>query len=344
MAMSAMLATTLRRRTSDPTVARFGRIGDFGKVRDGIETVSASSDMASRTFVVHGPLDLRRTLAPLSRGAGDPTIRLGAGRAWLATRTTAGPATVALSHEGDTVRAEAWGPGADCALTGVPDLLALGTEPDQIPAGHPIVAQLARRYAGVRIPRSGAVLESLVPAILEQKVSGQAARRAWTGLIRTHGEAAPGPTEWRLRLAPDPAILAGLPYYAYHPFGVERRRADLIRRVATRAAWFEGIAELAFADAYARLTAVPGIGAWTAAEVGVRALGDVDAVSIGDFHLPNLVAFALAGEPRGTDARMLELLEPYRGQRARVVRFLELSGIRAPRYGPRLSLQPIEDR
>ena len=66
--------------------------------------------------------------------------------------------------------------------------------------------------------------------------------------------------------------------------------------------------------------AVPGIGPWTAAEVGVRALGDADAVSVGDFHLPNLVAFALAGEPRGTDARMLELLEPYRGQRARVVR------------------------
>jgi 3-methyladenine DNA glycosylase/8-oxoguanine DNA glycosylase len=96
-------------------------------------------------------------------------------------------------------------------------------------------------------------------------------------------------------------------------------------------------------DAYRRLTSVPGIGPWTAAEVGVRALGDVDAVSVGDFHLPNLVAFALAGEPRGTDARMLALLEPYRGQRARVVRLLELSGVRAPRYGPRLSVRGIED-
>ncbi|HEY6015068.1 MAG TPA: hypothetical protein VIU37_13725, partial [Candidatus Limnocylindrales bacterium] len=154
---------------------------------------------------------------------------------------------------------------------------------------------------------------------------------------------APGPPDWGLRLPPMPETLAGLPYYAYHPFGVERRRADLIRRVAARAAWFEAIVDLPLGDAYARLTSVAGIGPWTAAEVGVRALGDADAVSVGDFHLPNLVAFALAGEPRGTDARMLELLEPYRGRRAVAVRLLELGGIGAPRYGPRLALRRIEE-
>jgi 3-methyladenine DNA glycosylase/8-oxoguanine DNA glycosylase len=307
--------------------------------------------MAVRSYPIDAPLDLTRTLAPLSRGPYDPTIRLGTGRAWRATRTPAGPATVAIVQGGDEIRAEGWGPGADWALDAIPTLLGLDAipavlgldrEPDPIGSSHPLVTELARRHPGVRIPRSRAVLESLVPAILEQKIAGEEARRSMNGLIRVHGEPAPGPPEWRLRLMPAAATLAALPYYAYHPFGIERRRAELIRRVASRAPFFEAIVDLPLPDAYARLTAVPGIGPWTAAEVGARALGDIDAVSVGDFHLPNLVAFALAGEPRANDVRMLELLEPYRGQRARVIRLLELSGIRPPRYGPRLSVRRIE--
>jgi 3-methyladenine DNA glycosylase/8-oxoguanine DNA glycosylase len=298
--------------------------------------------MVAISYSIRHRLDLRLTLAPLARGPYDQTIRVATGRAWRATRTPDGPATVALVHAGDRLRAEAWGPGADRALADIPALLGLDTEPAPIPNGHPLIAQLARRDTGIRIPRTTAVIESLIPAILEQKVTSEEAHRATIGLTRVHGEVAPGPAEWRLRLPPTPATLAALPYYAYHPFGIERRRAELIRRVASRASWFEAIVDLPLPEAYARLTAVPGIGPWTAAEVGVRALGDPDAVSVGDFHLPNLVAYALAGEPRGNDTRMLELLEPYRGQRARVMRLLELSGIRPPRYGPRLSPRRIE--
>jgi 3-methyladenine DNA glycosylase/8-oxoguanine DNA glycosylase len=298
--------------------------------------------MAVRTYPIRYPLDLRLTLAPLRRGPYDPTIRLSTGRVWRTTRTADGPASVVLVHGGDQLRAEAWGPGADRLLADIPRLLGLDDDPAPIPSGHPLIARLVRHDTGIRIPRTLAVVESLVPAILEQKVTSDEAHRATIGLIRVHGEAAPGPAEWRLRLPPTPKTLAALPYYAYHPFGIERRRAELIRRIASRASWFEAIVDLPLPDAYARLTAVPGIGPWTAAEVGVRALGDPDAVSVGDFHLPNLVAYALAGEPRGNDARMLELLEPYRGQRARVMRLLELSGIRPPRYGPRLAPRRIE--
>jgi 3-methyladenine DNA glycosylase/8-oxoguanine DNA glycosylase len=296
---------------------------------------------ATLELPLDGPLDLLATLGPLARGRGDRTIRVTADRAWWSTRTGAGVATVSIRLGRGRLTADGWGPGAGPALQRVPQLFSAdaGTLTD---AAHPRIAALARRRPGVRILRTGAVLESLVPAILEQKVTGSEAHRAWHGLIRIHGEPAPGPLELGLRVMPAPETLATLPYWAYHTLGLERRRAELIRAIARHASRFEAIVDLPFDAAYARLRAVPGIGPWTAAEVGVRALGDVDAVSVGDFHLPHLVAYALAGEPRATDARMLELLEPYRGRRALVVRLLELSGLQAPRYGPRLSPRRID--
>ncbi len=179
-----------------------------------------------------------------------------------------GPASLAISQHGAELRSEAWGPGAERALAMIPTLLRLAEPPEPLPDAHPTVTHLARRFPGLRIPRTGAVLESLVPAILEQKVIGDEARRALFELVRRHGEAAPGPPELGLRLPPAPATLAALPYYAFHPLGVERRRAELIRKVAARPAWFEAIVDLPLDVAYARLTAVSGIGPWTAAEVG----------------------------------------------------------------------------
>ncbi len=294
-----------------------------------------------------GPFDLRRTLSPLVRGNGDRTIRVGSHEGWLATRTADGPATLRLSAASGVLTAEAWGAGAELALERAGRLVGVesGRQPTSTLASvdHGLIASLARRHPGVRTLRTEAVFEALVPAILEQKVTGAEAHRVWRGLVRTYGEPAPGPgAGLGLRLLPEPATLARLPYYAYHPLGLERRRADLIRAVAARAAWFEAIVELPLPEAYARLLAVPGIGPWTAAEVAVRALGDDDAVSVGDYHIPNLVAWALAGEPRGDDARMLELLEPYRGRRALVVRLLELGGPARPRRGPRFAPRRIE--
>ncbi len=298
--------------------------------------------MPTRTVALAAPLDLVRTLAPLSRGPGDRTARTAPGRAWLALRTADGDATLALSQDGASLHAEAWGATADAVLDRLDDLIGVPPEPGSLDGPYPLVRDLARRHPGIRIPNTRAVMASLVPAILEQKVTGTEARRAWFGLVRDHGTVAPGPADLRLRLPPPDAALAALPYYAYHPYGVERRRADLIRRVAARGAWFEATSDLPPDEARVRLTALPGLGPWTAAEVAVRALGDPDAVSVGDFHLKNLVSFALAGEPRGTDDRMLELLAPYAGRRAYVVRLLELSGLRPPMYGPRLAPRRIE--
>jgi 3-methyladenine DNA glycosylase/8-oxoguanine DNA glycosylase len=289
--------------------------------------------MPSLAIDLDRPLDLGLTLGIHSHGPADPTIRHEAGWHVRTTRTLDGPATMALRVRDGRLDAEAWGPGADRALAGIPALVGIDDDPAHLRAAPGLVAELARHMPGLRIGRTANVFEALMPAILEQKVTGTEAFQAYRALVFAYGEPAPGP--YRLMVAPDPARIARLPYYAFHPLGVERRRGDTLRYAAARANRLEEAVHLPIEAAYRRLTALPGVGPWTAAEVALRALGDPDAVSVGDYHLPNLVSWALAGEPRADDARMLELLEPWRGQRGRVVRLLEASGIRAPRYGPR---------
>ncbi len=289
---------------------------------------------------IRGRFDLLGTLAPLRRGASDPSIAVDGSAVWRAARTPEGPAAMRLEPVPDGVDVAAWGPGSSWAVAAAPALVGADDDPTALHAVHPVIRDLQQRFAGIRLGRTGSVLEALLPAILEQKVTGEQARRGYRALLRAHGEPAPGPRG--LIVPPAPATLAALPYFVYHPFGIERRRAETIRRAAASASALEAIVELALPEAYARLLAVPGIGSWTAAEVAARALGDPDAVSVGDYHLPHLVSWALAGEPRGSDERMLELLEPYRGQRARVIRLLEAAGIRPPRRGPRMVPRRIE--
>ena len=297
--------------------------------------------MPTRILPLDAPLDLGLTLGPLRRGLGDPTIRVSRRVVARATRTADGPATVVLTERGNQLDAEAFGPGADRLLAGVPDLVGAHDTPAAFRPAHPLLRDVARRLVGLRLGRTGNVVEALVPAILEQKVTGAEAFGAWRRIVRRYGEPAPGPPG--LWVPPPAGTLAALPYHAYHPLGVERRRAETIRRVTARANRLDEVVDLPLPDAYRRLVSFAGVGPWTAGEVALRALGDPDAVSIGDFHLPHLVSWALAGEPRGDDARMLELLDPYRGQRGRVVRLLEASGVRPPRYGPRLAPRSIAD-
>jgi 3-methyladenine DNA glycosylase/8-oxoguanine DNA glycosylase len=295
--------------------------------------------MPNRSFRLDRPIDLQLTLGLHARGPRDPAMRLAPGHVIRATRTADGPATLELIARGDRIEGEAWGPGAERVLDSMAALVGATEDRAGFRPEHRLLADLDRRLPGLRIGRTGAVLEALVPAILEQKVTGTEARRGYHGLIDRWGEAAPGP--FGLRLLPAAIVLAAIPYHEMHPIGIERRRAELIRTVAARAQRFEDIVDLPLGDAYARLTALPGVGPWTAAEVAIRALGDPDAVSIGDYHLPSLVSYALAGERRGTDLRMLELLEPYRGQRGRVIRLLEASGIRPAPHGPRMQPRSI---
>jgi 3-methyladenine DNA glycosylase/8-oxoguanine DNA glycosylase len=287
------------------------------------------------------PVDLRLTLFPLRRGRLDPSVRFEPSGVWRATRTPAGPATthISVSPASGTATMRAWGPGAGWAVDAFPALIGADDDAAGFDAGAGLVGELHHRLRGLRIGRTGAVMEALVPSILEQKVIGLEARRSYARLVRSLGEPAPGPPG--LVVPPAPAVLAKTPSWVFHRANVERKRADTIRRACSYAARLEETVAMAPDDARGRLTALPGIGAWTAAEVAMVALGDADAVSVGDYHLPNQVAWALAGEPRGDDARMLELLEPWRGHRGRVLRLIGTGAGAAPRYGPRLPLRTI---
>jgi len=286
--------------------------------------------MATATIQLEHPVDLRRTAFPLVRGTGDPTARVEARSVTRAIRTADGPATLRLTQrDATTVIAEAWGPGADHALgVAAPGLAgALDRPQDFMDPAHPAIAAAWRDHRNVLLTRADP-FPVLIAAILEQKVTGIEARKAWREIVRRTSEPAPG--DLGLLLPPDPERLVALPGWELTRLGVTGRRAATLREAARHPKKIAALTDAAW------LGKLPGVGPWTLGEVGRLAFGDPDAISVGDAHLPDIVSWALAGEPRGTDERMLELLEPYRGQRGRVEVLLEASGITPPAFGPRV--------
>ncbi|MEZ5142831.1 MAG: hypothetical protein R2726_09975 [Acidimicrobiales bacterium] len=307
-----------------------------------------ASDVAADEQVlvaVEGPLDLRATVGVHANGRRDPTLRRAADGVWLARRTPDGPATLHLDdrelspRDGGPLLARAWGPGASAALTAAPGIVGLHDDPGALVTDHPVVARLRRHRPGLRTSRSAAMIATLVPAVIGQKVQAVAAHESWAHLVHALSVRAPGPA--RLWLPPDPDRLAATPYEVFHRFDLERRRAEVIRRVSARAERLERLVDEPTDVALASLRRLPGIGPWTAGHVGRAVLGDPDVVLVGDYNLPHRVAFTLAGERRATDERMLELLAPFAGQRGRVQRLIALGGVSPPRRGPRLPRRRI---
>lgn len=282
-----------------------------------------------------GPLDLRRTVAPIT-GRFDPCIRVAADGVWRATRTADGPATLHIRERGaGRIEARAWGPGAPAALAGVADLLGFADRPEAFePSAHPVVAELHRRRPGLRVGRSGAVVEVLVPTVLGQRVTSGEAHRSYRQLVRTFGDPAPGPADAvGLRVPPDPSRLAQLVAHQLHGFGVDGRRAATIIGICRRARSLERLSGLPPGSAAEALRSLPGVGPWTVSIALGVAWGDPDAVVVGDYHLPHTMAWVLAGEARADDTRMLELLAPFAGHRGRAQRLVAGAG-HAPRRGP----------
>jgi 3-methyladenine DNA glycosylase/8-oxoguanine DNA glycosylase len=291
------------------------------------------------------PVDVLRTLSVHRRGPRDPAFRVDqAGAVWRTSLTPDGPATIRITASGSAagpgsvVNAVAWGPGAGWLLGQLPAMLGADDRPEDFVAVHPVLRELARRHSGTRVGRSGRVLEALIPAVLEQKVVGLEAHRAWRLLLARFGLAAPGPAPAGMRVSPSARDWARIPSWEWHRAGVEAVRARTIAGAAAVAARLEEITQLAAAQADRRLRALPGVGPWTSAEVRQRACGDADAVTVGDYHLPAAVGWTLAGRIVD-DAGMLRLLAPYAGHRHRATRLIELGGSRPPRRGPRLAVR-----
>ncbi|MGB3441481.1 MAG: DNA-3-methyladenine glycosylase 2 family protein [Actinophytocola sp.] len=290
-----------------------------------------------RTWRPDFPLQLAALLRPLRRGPADPAcVTTPAGVTWFAANTPAGVGTLALRRRGGTVHATAWGDGAQVLLDGLPAMLGAEDDDSDFEAHHPLIADLRKRIPTLRLNSTGRVWDLLVPSVLEQRVTGTEARRSWRDLCRRYGTPAPGPAPAGMFAPPTPKAVEAIPDWAWHRAGVDLARRKAIVAAARVAHRLEKAAELRGRAGRDLLRKVPGIGFWTAAEVAQRAWGDADAVSVGDFHIPGLVGYALLGRKVDDDG-MLEVLRPYAPHRHRVVRYIEAGGPGKPRYGPRFS-------
>jgi 3-methyladenine DNA glycosylase/8-oxoguanine DNA glycosylase len=297
------------------------------------------------SWEIDRPLELVTNTGASRWGGADPNGFVRDGRVWRAAYYPAGAAALSVWSDGSKVRAEAWGPGAEDALESVPMFVGLADDAEGFdPSQHPLVRDVARARPGVRLIRTEAIFDAAVRAVLGQKVTGLQAKRSFQGLARQAGVPAPLPRVSRrpLLLPPTPeAVLRTLDGHGATALGIDVTRAAALRELVHVGHHLATLATTPALDAArgrAVLQDIPGIGVWTANQVTAVALGDADAVAVGDYHLKNYVAFALAGEARGTDERMVELLESFRPHRARAVRLILLSGLRPPRYGPRMSI------
>ena len=288
------------------------------------------------------PVDLRGTLGMLGRGPYDQTTIWDANGVWRTFRTPSGPATLRLEQRRDGVDAAAWGPGAEWVVAGVPELMGARDDWGALDVGrHPFLGEVLRRHPGIRLTRTRRVMEALAPAIIEQKVTSLEAYREWARLVRWFGETAPGVAEGMapsgLRVCPSAETLRRLPSWEWHRIGVDPMRSRTLVTAARVAESLERTMGDSGAAAASKLRTVPGVGAWTAAETLQRSHGDPDLISVGDYHLASIVGYALAGSPTDDDG-MLDLLEPWSGQRQRVVRLILASGRRRERRGPRATV------
>ncbi|MCW2520041.1 MAG: hypothetical protein JWR46_2660 [Mycobacterium sp.] len=279
------------------------------------------------------------TLSPQRRGPGDPCYQLVDGAIWKTSLMPSGPVAARIERSAlSTVGCEAWGEGATEFVERLPAMLGAHDDVTGFAPDEPTIAAAYRRVPHLRLGRTDRVMEALVPAVLEQRVAGADAFRAWRLLVTKFGAPAPGPAPERMRIPPPADVWRRIPSWDFHLANVDPSRARTIIGCAQRGDALERLSSRPAEEARTALMTLPGVGVWTAAEVAQRAWGDADALSVGDYHLSNVVGSTLLGH-RIDDEEMLELLEPLRPHRFRAVRLLEVSGMaRNPRFGARQAI------
>ncbi len=302
--------------------------------------MDAGATAQQRVWRPDWPCGVLSVLRLHRRGGGDPTFQTDdAGRIWRGIRTPEGPATLVLDSRPahGEVHAQAWGPGAAWALESVPAMLGALDSWDGFEPRHPVLVEARKRHPHARLGRTGLLMEALVPAILEQKVTGQEAFAGFRMLVHRYGERAPGPgVEMRLWVQPDAATLRTVPSWEWLKMHVDHARSRTLVTAARVADSLERAIETGPEETERRLRTLPGIGRWTCAEVRQRTFGDPDAVSFGDYHVAKDVGWALTGTPF-SDEEMEEFLEPWRPQRGRVPALIGMAGLRRPRHGARMA-------
>ena len=277
--------------------------------------------------------DLAKTMLPAGMGVRDPSLRVSDRQATLAFHTAEGAATVDAELRGQQLMVSCYGPGRHWIEPRIPALFGSHDSPDDFrPQGK--VAELVAQSPGVHLPRLPVVFQRLVQIVLQQLVVWGDALRGWIRIVRKFGCDAPGPGG--LRLGPSAQQLARLGYYELMDCQVMPRQAKLIPRLAKECERIERLAESGSESLARFLLSIRGVGDWTVAHLLGTSLGCADAVMTGDYGLPHTVAWFLAQKERSDDDEMLELLEPYRGHRFRVINLLMQGGITAPRRGPKM--------
>lgn len=305
-----------------------------------LSSMLATVTTGSRRWRPSWPCDPFDVLRSLRRGTGDPAFQRDAdGTLWRASMTPCGAATlrIATCASAGEIDLMAWGVGADWTLDQTPTLLGATDDVSDFTAALPAVRRAWRRNPHWRVPRTGLVLEALVAAVIEQKVTGQEAWLGWRRLLRRFGIPAPGPGTTRgMRCLPPAAELAAIPSWEWLRCSIDGSRSAAIVRAAQVAPALERTLELPRAAVASRLCSIPGIGPWTAAEVRQRAHGDPDAVSFGDYHVARHIGWALTGAEID-DSALAALLEPDRPHRYRVQHVVTTRLAGRPRHGPRMA-------